>query len=115
MYTDVAEAAPWRHERTDHETFMARHGADSSPWFKIPGMRLELIYYDLMHIGPLGIFRSLAAGVIWNMAQRGELRNINEELGFRLLWLDFKQFCKNNKIRPPSGTLSKRLLGAGRL
>ncbi len=111
MYTYVGEDAPWRHDRITHEKFVAANLGTLSPWFCVPGMRLELVYFDLMHVGPLGIFRSLAAGVIWNMVQRGELRNLNDELALRLLWQEFRQFCKNNKLAPPSGTLSKRLLG----
>ncbi len=110
MFTNVAAEAPWRHCRINHEQFVASCPA-LSPWFLVPGMRLELVFFDLMHIGPLGIFRSLAAGIIWNMVQRGELRNVNEELSLRLLWQDFRQWCRNHKLAPPSGTLSKRLIG----
>jgi hypothetical protein len=110
MFTDVAATSPWRATRISHEQFLSS-GVHVSPWFEIPGMRLELIFFDLMHIGPLGIFRSLVAGVLWDMCRRSEMRNLNDELALRLVWQEFRDFCKGLKIAPPRGTLSKRLLG----
>ena len=111
MFTDVSPSAPWRARRVTHEEYV-KSGVPLSPWFNVPGLRLELFFWDLMHIGPLGIFRSLTAGVIWDMCQRGELRNLNDELALRLLWQEFRDWCRGLKIPPPRGTLSKRLLGS---
>jgi hypothetical protein len=111
LFTDMSPDAPWRTSRISHEQYVASCG-DVSPWFGVPGLRLEMMYFDIMHIGPLGIFRNLIPGIILDMFQRGELRNFNEELSYRLLWVDFQSWCRSHRIPPPSGTLSRRILGS---
>jgi hypothetical protein len=64
-----------------------------------------------MHIGPLGVFRNLCSGVILDMVQRGELRNVDTNTSLRQLWTEFRSWCKSHRIPPPQGTLSLRLLG----
>ena len=78
-------------------------------------MRLEMVLFDLMHIGPLGIFRNLCAAVIIDFLQRGKLRHVNEALALRQLWTEFRQGCSGHHIPPPHGTLARRLLGQSKL
>jgi hypothetical protein len=113
LYTDLSADAPWRGTRISHEQYVAAISDPSevSPWFVIPGMRLEMVFFDLMHVGPLGIFRNLCAAVVTDFVERGELRNINDGLSLRQLWLEFTGWCRARRIPPPRGTLSLRVLG----
>ena len=120
LYTDVSVDAAWRGSRQTHEQYLAR-ARTVSPWIVVPGFRRELLYWDLMHIGPLGVYRDIIAATILDLLARDRLwwllkdpdlsgKLDNEQL--RALWLDFRQWCKTRKKSMPSGSLSRRLLGA---
>jgi hypothetical protein len=111
LYTDVSDSAPWRFTRVTHEQHLAAKGRWASPWYRIPGMRLELIFFDVMHIGALGIFRHLCASALWDLVAYGELHNLDPDVSLRQIWQRFRVWCREHRIPPPTGSLTRRSLG----
>ena len=109
LFTNFDLDAQWRSTMLDHEQYMLLDG--SSPWAIVPGWRKELVLLDWMHIGPLGFFRDLAGSVCAEFIERRELGNVDDDEALKGLWLQFRQWCHENHIRPPTGTLSKALIG----
>ena len=111
LYTDVSPGASWRASRRSHEAYMLEPVV--SPWTIIPGFRRELMFWDYMHLGPLGVYRDVVAGACLDLLLRGHLDALGESHDAKLcgLWIAFREWCKSKQRQPPTGSLSMRLIG----
>jgi len=77
----------------------------------VPGFQKSLCFWDFMHLGPLGNLKHWRGGVVTDLAESNLLEGVTQEHGMRKLWLDFRQWRKRHKIRPPHGHLTWRTVG----
>ena len=116
MYKDFRREAVHKSTRFDHTGYVrCPHVFGVSPWTAIPGWSLNLTFKDLMHVLLLGIARDFVANHIIAWLEGGMLDHIRirlppaegeppQEHALRILWLDFKKWCKDMGYGSVSGT-----------
>jgi hypothetical protein len=111
LYTDFSAEALWRQTILGNETYME---SCTSPWRIIEGFRAETLYWDLMHIIYIGFGRDLLGSAIGELLIEGLLPpEGTEAAALRAWWLGFTQWCKQNRICAPPGTLTLSGIGWG--
>lgn len=110
LYSDFSPHARWRGTNEDNSEYL-RKCADPSPWHVVPGFHKDLLLYDLMHVGPLGIWRDIVAALLIDMITRGELPGISPKVALNKFWVSFRNWCRQSGMSPPQGHLSMAYLG----
>jgi hypothetical protein len=59
LYTNFALDAKWRGTMVSHFDYVMSSGK-KSPWMEVKEFHKDMIVYDLMHLGALGVWRQLA-------------------------------------------------------
>ncbi len=110
-YRDFTMKAWWRKTLVNHEAYVAST-AVLSPWFSIPGARVERVLKDIAHTCHLGICKDLVSSIVVDLLERGELDGAggpDEKL--RSLWADLQHWCHENGHPTCAGKFTLASLG----
>ena len=111
-YADFSPSAPYMDTIISHGEYLVQEAGRLSPWCQLPSFRFEMIWDDWMHTGPLGIGRDIAASAIIDLLEGGLLQqNLAADDQLKLLWGEFKQWCRANGFKSPPGRFSTAMLG----
>ena len=103
LYTNLRPDAPWRASPGENMR--------NSPWHCVPGFDELLVHYDIMHVGPLGIWRNLCAAVVLDMLRRGQLRYLTATRALADLRLEFHKWCTASHAKCQAKALTLKILG----
>ena len=98
-YRDGSAGAPWRATRRSAAEFfgaMRQEGLTPSPLFSSPGLRLEDVTLDWLHVVDLGIAQDLI-GNLFHEAVLGGLDGPNKEARLKVLWENLLQYYSEAK------------------
>mgnify|MGYP007018355561 CR=1 FL=1 len=80
----VDENAPWRHDRLDHEAFLARlraKGLQPSPLFASPGLTTQCFRPDWLHVVDLGVASDFLGNFLLHVCSKLEGNSHKERVG----------------------------------
>ena len=109
FYGDFGEDAAYVATAISHEDYMAAE-AEVSPWANVDGWRLELNYWDLLHVLFWGNSRDANASCIVEFMEHGLLAGTKQE---QMDWLskDFARWCRRERISCSRAAFSLASLG----
>ena len=104
-YANVAEGAPCFEHRRCNDEYMASTPAVRCPLTAIPGFHIQMVMFETVHVGPLGVCKWACAGVlvqlaragVWGMPDRGPWAG-RLTIQLRQAYFNFKLFCKRRAI-----------------
>ena len=98
FYGDFTSSAGYRNTQITHDMYMENE-LDPSPWICVDGWRLELNYWDLLHVLFLGNSRHACASCLVELVEHGLVPG--EAVEERLTWLtcEFRDWCKREGIQ----------------
>ena len=110
FYGDFGQNAAYRTTLITHDTY-ADYEHDPSPWMSVDGWRLDLNYWDLLHVLFLGNSRHANASCICELLEHGLVPGGTAEA--RLAWLtrECKEWCVRRGIKPVRSPFSLQSLG----
>lgn len=100
-FRNPASNAPWRETRETTQSFFDRlreMGVNPSPLFHCPGLSLEHIVLDWLHINDLGVSQDVAGNVFAMAIGASGLPGRNQEERLHCLWTKLKVWYKKNSI-----------------
>jgi len=93
--------AKWRRSRQTTRTFfqkLAAMGMRPSPLFHSPGLTLDHLVLDWLHIVDLGIAQDIAGNVFAMCIGQWGMAGSNKEIRLTVLWLKLRAWYKEHKI-----------------
>jgi hypothetical protein len=117
---DFSPTALWRETCMGHRDFVAQEPETAlSPWFRVPGLRLEMVFRDLTHTVHLGIGRDVTASLVvhwWLTGQlvewcaaHGHEGGVTADEALACLYRRFREWCRAEGLQGPSFNCFSRL------
>lgn len=116
-YRNVGLQAAWRQTRLGTTGFLATlhaQGIAPSPLFGAPGLLMEHVVLDWLHIVDLGISQDLMGNFFHKLVLDGGLPGSNKKQRLQVLWTKLREFYKENKSPSRLGELTLEMFERAR-